>query len=186
MISTADFKNGLTIELDGDVYQIIEYQHVKPGKGGAFVRTRLKQLRTGNVFEKTFRSGYKVEQARVERRKMQFLYHTGDGFYFMDTENFDQIELTSAQVGDARDYLKEGLEVDVIMYRGELMGMDLPAAVQLKITQTDPGVRGDTATGGTKPAVLETGATIQVPLFLNIGDAVKVDTRTGAYLERVS
>ncbi|MFQ6097695.1 MAG: elongation factor P [Armatimonadota bacterium] len=186
MISTADFKNGLTIALDGEVYQIIEYQHVKPGKGGAFVRTRLKHLKTGNVFDKTFRSGYKVEQAHVDRRKMQFLYRTGDAFFFMDSENFDQIELSAAQVGDACNYLSEGLEVDVIMYQGELMGLDLPAAVELKIAQTDPGVRGDTATGGTKPAVLETGVTVQVPLFLNIGDVVKVDTRTGEYLERAS
>jgi len=185
-ISTAAFKNGLTIELDGQAYQIVEYQHVKPGKGGAFVRTRLKNVRTGGVFEKTFRAGAKVATAHVERRKVQFLYSTGDDFYFMDVDDFDQMELSAEQVGDARKYLKENDEVGMVAYKGDLIGLELPAAVSLTVSQTDPGIRGDTAQGGTKPAVLETGAVIQVPLFIEIGDVVKVDTRSDEYLERAT
>ncbi len=186
MISTADFKNGLTIELDGEVYLIVEYQHVKPGKGGAFVRTRLRNLRTGNVFDKTFRSGAKVEQARVERKRMQFLYHTGDSYYLMDLDSFDQLELSAKQIGDERRYLKENEEVFVTSYRGDLLGVELPTSVERAVVRTDPGIRGDTATGGSKPAVIEGGATVQVPLFINEGDVVKVDTRTGEYLSRAS
>ncbi len=186
MISTADFKNGLTIELDGAAYQILEYQHVKPGKGGAFVRTRLRNVHTGGVFEKTFRAGAKVETAHVERRKVQFLYSTADDYYFMDVANFDQIELSDEQVGDSRKYLKESLEIGLVMYKGDVIGLELPIAVQLTVSQTDPGVRGDTAQGGTKPAVLETGVVVQVPLFIEVGDVVKVDTRSDEYLERVT
>ncbi|MFQ5809359.1 MAG: elongation factor P [Armatimonadota bacterium] len=185
-ISTAQFKNGLTIELDGKAYQIVAYQHVKPGKGGAFVRTRLKNVETGGVFEKTFRAGAKMPAAHVERRKVQFLYSTGDAFYFMDVDNFDQIELSEEQVGDSKEYLKESDEVGIVRYKGDVIGLELPAAVNLAVSQTDPGIRGDTAQGGTKPAVLETGAVVQVPLFIEIGDVVKVDTRSGEYLERVS
>ncbi|MFQ6133760.1 MAG: elongation factor P [Armatimonadota bacterium] len=186
MVSTAEFKNGLTIELDGEVYSILEFQHVKPGKGGAFVRTKLRNVRTGNVFEKTFRAGAKVETAHVQRRSMQFLYHTGDAYYFMDLESFDQLELAAEQIGEARIYLKENEEVTVVSHGDEVMGVELPAAVVRAVAQTDPGIRGDTAQGGTKPAVLESGATVQVPLFVNVGDNIKVDTRSGEYLERVS
>jgi elongation factor P len=185
-ISTAQFKNGLTIELDGKAYQIVEYQHVKPGKGGAFVRTRLKNVETGGVFEKTFRAGARMATAHVERRKVQVLYSTGEAFYFMDVDNFDQIELSEEQVGDSKEYLKENDEVGIVQYRGDVIGLELPAAVNLTVSQTDPGMRGDTAQGGTKPAVLETGAVVQVPLFIEIGDVVKVDTRSGEYLERVT
>ena len=186
MISTADFKNGLTIELDGEVYLILDYQHVKPGKGGAFVRSKLRNLRTGNVFDKTFRAGAKVEPAHVERRRMQFLYSTGDAYYFMDLNTFDQLELSADQIGDDRKFLKENEEVFVTSYKGELLGVDLPTSVDRKVLRTDPGIRGDTATGGSKPAVIEGGAIVQVPLFINVGDVIKVDTRTGQYLSRVS
>jgi len=186
MISTADFKNGLTIELDGQVYCILEFQHVKPGKGGAFVRTRLRNVRTGNVFEKTFRAGAKLEAAHVQRRKMQFLYRSDDEYYFMDMQSFDQLELTSEQMGEARLYLKENEDVDIAQHEGEVIGVELPVAVVRTVAQTDPGIRGDTAQGGSKPAVIESGATVQVPLFINIGDSIKVDTRSGEYLERVS
>jgi elongation factor P len=186
LISTADFKNGLTIELDGEVYSIVEFQHVKPGKGGAFVRTRLRNVRTGNVFEKTFRAGEKMEAARVERRKMQYLYGDGTDYNFMDLESFEQLVISADQIGDQRKYLKEAAEVDVLMYQDKVIGVELPTAVVLTVERTDPGVRGDTAQGGSKPALLESGATVQVPLFINTGDRIKVDTRTGNYIERVT
>jgi elongation factor P len=186
VISTADFKNGLTIELDGEVYQITEFEHVKPGRGSAFVRTKLRNVRTGNVFDKTFRSGERVEQADVQRRKIQYLYGTGDSFFFMDLQDFDQIELTAAQVGESAQWIKENEELTLIRFEGEFVGLELPLVVEREVAQTDPGVRGDTATGGSKPAVLEGGATVQVPLFINIGDVLKVDTRTKQYVERAS
>jgi elongation factor P len=172
--------------MDGEVYQIVEFEHVKPGKGGAFVRTKLRNVRTQNVYDKTFRAGERIEPARVDRRVMQFLYSSGDSFFFMDTNDFDQIELTADQVGDAKPWLKESEEVSVALYEGELIGLEVPLTVERKVVQTDPGVRGDTATGGTKPAVLEGGATVQVPLFVNMGDVIKVDTRQKKFGGRVT
>jgi elongation factor P len=183
-VSTAEFKSGLTIELDGQVYQIVSSEHYKPGKGQAVVRTKLRDVRTGNVYDKTFRAGEKVETAHVSRKKMQFLYSDGTSCYFMDNNTYDQVELTTDQVGDQVVWLKEGEDVDVTMYEGEVLGVEAAHTVIRKIERTDPGVRGDTATGGTKPAVVEGGATVQVPLFVNEGEAIKIDTRTGAYLQR--
>ena len=185
-ISTADFRTGLTIETAGGLYSIVEFQHVKPGKGGAFVRTKLRNLRTGAVTDKTFRAGERMEQAMIQRRPMQFLYRTGEDLVFMDMETFDQTTLSIGQVGDGVGYLKPDLEVTVTMYEDELLGVELPHSVDLKVTKTDPGLRGDTATGGSKPATLESGAVVTVPLFLNEGDVIRVDTRSGKYLERVS
>lgn len=186
MISTADFRNGLTIEVDGQPYQILEFQHVKPGKGGAFVRTRLKNVKTGQVLEKTFRAGERMNLARVERRSMQFLYRSDRGFQLMDMENFDELEILEEVMGEAAEYIKEGMDLQLVQYEGEVIGVELPVTVDLAVAQTSPGVRGDTASGGSKPATLETGAVIQVPLFIQEGDVVKVDTRTGEYVERVS
>ena len=185
MASTADFKNGLTIELDGEVYQIVEFQHVKPGKGGAFVRTRIRNFRTGAVIDKTFRAGEKIEIARVERRPMQYLYQSGDDYVFMDNESFDQMTFTEAQIGEGVKFLKDNLEVMVASYEGRVLGVDLPDTIEAEVTQTDPGLKGDTASGGSKPATIETGAVITVPLFINEGDRIRVDTRSGKYIERV-
>jgi elongation factor P len=184
-VSTAEFKRGLRIVFDGHPYLIVEFQHVKPGKGGAFVRTKLKHMRHGSVIDNTFRSGEKVELVDFEERVMQFLYRD-DRYHFMDSETYDQVALSPEDVGDARDYLKENTEVEVLYIDGAPVTVELPNFVELTIAQSDPGVRGDTAQGGTKPARLETGAVIQVPLFLNEGDVVKVDTRTGEYLGRVA
>lgn len=184
MISSNDFRNGVTIELDGQVWQIIDFQHVKPGKGSAFVRTKMKNLITGGTVERTFNAGERVTAAKVERREMQYLYHTGDDYTFMDTETFDQMMLSGEQVGDGTKYLKENMVCYVILYRGTSIAVELPNSVELVIVETDPGLKGDTATGGTKPAKLETGATVKVPLFVNQGDKVLVDTRTGQYLGR--
>lgn len=185
-ISTADFRNGLTIETGGDIFQIIEFQHVKPGKGGAFVRTRLRNLRTGAVVDKTFRAGERMEQAVIDRRPMQFLYRAGDEYTFMDTETFDQTTLDTGRIGPGAAYLKPDMEVSVVRYGDELLGVEVPNTVDLAVTQTDPGLRGDTATGGSKPATLETGAVVDVPLFINEGDVIRVDTRSGHYVQRVS
>jgi elongation factor P len=185
-ISTADFRTGLTIETGGDLYSIVEFQHVKPGKGGAFVRTKLRNLRTGAVTEKTFRAGERMEQAMIERRTMQFLYRAGDEFTFMDLETFDQTALTADKVGDGAKYLKPDAEISIVSHEGELLGVDVPHTVDLVVTKTDPGLRGDTATGGSKPATLETGAVVNVPLFINEGDTLRVDTRTDQYVQRVS
>ncbi len=184
-ITTADFKNGLTIEYDGQVFQILYFQHVKPGKGGAFVRTTLKNLLTGATVDKTFRAGEKMEQARVERRQMEFLYSTGDEYVFMDTRDYDQVTLMENIVGEARQFLKENTPVSVTEYKGQVISVELPPSLELKIVETDPGLRGDTASGGSKPAKLETGAIVQVPLFVSEGEVIRVDTRTGQYLERV-
>ncbi len=184
-ISTADFRNGLTIEVDNQLFQITYFQHVKPGKGGAFVKTKLRNLRTGAVIEKTFRAGERMEQAIIEKRKMQFLYRSGDEYTFMDTETFDQMSLPADRVEGA-EYLKPDMEVAVITHNGDLLGVELPNTVDLAVTQTDPGLRGDTATGGNKPATLESGAVVNVPLFVNEGDVIRVDTRTGQYVQRVS
>ena len=185
-ISTAEFRTGLTIETGGDLYSIIEFQHVKPGKGGAFVRTKLRNLRTGAVTDKTFRAGERMEQAMITRRPMQFLYRTGDEYVFMDTETFDQIPLSGDTVGEGVQYLKPDAEISVISYGDETLGVEVPNTVDLVVTKTDPGLRGDTATGGTKPATLETGAVVNVPLFINEEDVLRVDTRTGQYVQRVS
>lgn len=185
MISTADFKKGLTIELEGEVFQILDFQHVKPGKGQAFVRTKLRNARTGNVFDRTFKAGERMEEAYLERRPMQFLYSSGNEFVFMDMETFDQTTVAADETADARSYLKEGLEVQFLVHNGRRIGIGLPDTVDLKVAQTDPGVRGDTASGGSKPATLETGVVVQVPLFINEDDILRVDTRTGNYVERV-
>ena len=184
--STAQFRKSLKIELAGEPFVIVDFQHVKPGKGGAFVRTKMKSLISGNVLDKTFRSGEKVDVPDLEERKMSFLYRDESGYCFMDTETYDQMTLNNDQIGDAIDYLKENIEVDVLFHNGTAIGIDLPMFLALEIVETDPGVRGNTASGGSKPAKLETGKTVQVPLFLNEGDVVKVDTRTGDYIERVN
>jgi elongation factor P len=184
-VSTNDFKPGLTIELDGQVYQVVHSEHYKPGKGQAVVRTKLRDVRTGNVYDKTFRAGEKVETAHVERKRMQYLYTDGTDYHVMDNQSYDQMALTAEQVGEDAVWLKEGEDVDVTMYQGELLGVEVQQTVERRVERTDPGIRGDTATGGTKPAVLEGGATIQVPLFVNVDDVVKVDTRNGNYITRV-
>jgi elongation factor P len=184
--STAQFRKGLKIEMSGEPFVIVDFQHVKPGKGGAFVRTKIKSLISGNVLDKTFRSGEKVDVPDLEEKKMSYLYRDESGFYFMDSETYDQMTLTQDQIGDTIGYLKENIQVDLLFHNGTPIGIDLPMFLELEIAQTDPGVRGNTASGGSKPAKLETGITIQVPLFLNEGDVVKVDTRTGEYIERVS
>ncbi len=185
VVSTAEFKKGLRIVFDGQPYAIVDFQHVKPGKGGAFVRTKLKHMRLGKVIDNTFRSGEKVDLVDFDDKTMQFLYKD-DRYHFMDTESYEQVSLSADEVGDARDYLKENIEVQVLYIDGSPVTVELPNFVEIGIARTDPGVRGDTAQGGTKPATLETGAVINVPLFLNEGDVVKVDTRTGDYLGRVA
>jgi elongation factor P len=184
-VSTAEFKKGLRIVFDGQPYAIVDFQHVKPGKGGAFVRTKLKHMKQGRVIDNTFRSGEKVELVDFEEKHMQYLYRD-DRYHFMDTESYEQVSLSADEVSDARDYLKENTEVDLLYIDGAPAAIELPNFVELAISKTDPGVRGDTAQGGSKPATLETGAIVHVPLFLNEGDVVRVDTRTGEYLGRVS
>jgi elongation factor P len=185
MYSTAEFKKGLKVELDGVPYTIVDFQHVKPGKGGAFVRTKLKSLLTGRVLDQTFRSGEKVKKPDLMEREMQFLYREGDSFCMMDNETYEQIMLTEEQVGDARLYLTDNLDVKILFFNQQPVGVEIPLFVELEVAQTEPGLKGDTAAGGTKPATLESGVTIQVPLFINEGDRVKVDTRTGNYIERI-
>ena len=184
MIDTSDFRNGLSIIVDGEIYTIVEFQHVKPGKGGAFVRTKLKNIHTGGVIDKTFRAGERMEQAILERKPMQYLYSTDDEYYLMDMKTFEQISVDKSAFGEAVKYLKENQDVTVLMHEGTVISVELPFTVELEVTETDPGVRGDTVSGGSKPAKLETGAVVQVPFFINIGDVIKVDTRTDAYLER--
>ena len=186
MISSNDFRVGSTIEMDGDVWQVVDFQHVKPGKGAAFVRTRLKNSRTGNVMEKTFRAGEKVAQAVLDKKQMQFLYNSGDTYEFMDNNNYEQMGISAERLGSVVDYLKEGTIVEVLMFDNTILGIDPPTFVDLEVTESDPGVKGDTATGASKPATLETGAVINVPLFVEVGDVIKVDTRTRSYLERVN
>lgn len=185
LIDTSDFRNGLHIIVDGDIYTIIEFMHVKPGKGGAFVRTKLKNVRTGAVLDKTFRAGERMEQAFLERKPMQFLYSQDDEYYLMDMDTYDQIMVRRDQFGEGIKYLKENMEVSVLMHEGRVVGVEIPWFVELQVVETDPGVRGDTASGGSKPAVLETGAVVRVPFHINVGDIIKVDTRTDQYLERV-
>ncbi|MCK9223278.1 MAG: elongation factor P [Limnochordia bacterium] len=184
MISVNDLRTGLTIELDGEIYSVVEFLHVKPGKGAAFVRTKLKNIKTGAVAERTFRAGEKVESAHIETSEMQFLYQNGDEYVFMDTQNYEQIEITTEVLGDVAKFLKENMEVLVQIYEGAPIGVILPTAVELKVIRTEPGFKGDTATGGNKPAELETGLIVQVPLFIEEGEILKVDTRTGEYISR--
>jgi elongation factor P len=184
MISVNDFKTGLTIELDNDVWQVIDFQHVKPGKGAAFVRSKLRSLRNGGVQEKTFRAGEKVSKAHVEHKKMQYLYASGDDHAFMDTATYEQIELTSTQIEHELKYIKENMEVAVITYNGEILGIDLPNNVELEVTETEPGIKGDTASGGSKPATVETGLVVQVPFFVNVGDKLIINTADGKYVSR--
>lgn len=185
MADTSDFRNGLIIKFKNDLYTIVEFQHVKPGKGGAFVRTTLKNLRTGRVLDNTFRSGERIEIVRVERKKFQYLYRKGDFLVCMDKETYEQINVPFELIGDGVDYLKESEEIEILFNKDEIISVEIPIFVYLKVTQTEPGFRGDTATGASKPAELETGVSINVPLFINEGDVLKVDTRTGEYVERV-
>ena len=184
MISSNDFRSGVTIELDGSVWRVVEFLHVKPGKGSAFVRTKLKNVQTGNVVERTFRAGETVPQATLEKRTMQHTYKDGDQLVFMDMETFDETRLNGDQIGDRVKYLSEGMDVNVIFWDEQVLEVELPTSVVLEVTQTDPGVKGDTATGGTKPAIVETGAQVMVPLFISIGERIKIDTRTDNYLGR--
>lgn len=186
MLSTTDFRKGLKIEVDGVPYAMVDFQHVKPGKGGAFVRTKLRNLISGGVIERTFRAGEKFDKPDLEEKKMQYLYAEGAQFYFMDTETYEQTFLTEEQLGESKNYLQEHITINVLFYQGKPIGVDLPTFVVLTVAKTDPGLRGDTASGGSKPATMETGAVIQVPLFINEGDKLKIDTRTGDYIERVS
>ncbi|ACL69372.1 elongation factor P [Halothermothrix orenii] len=186
MISTNDFHNGLTIELDGTVYQVVKFQHSKTGRGGAFVRTKLRNIEDGGIIEKTFRAGEKVKKAHVDQKNMQYLYHNGDDYVFMDTDTYEQLSISNEQLGDKVDYLKENMSLEVLMYENRPIDINLPTFVELEVEKTQPGIRGDTVSGGSKPATLETGAVVQVPLFINEGDVIKVDTRSGEYIERVS
>ncbi len=184
MISSNDFRPGTTIVLDGSVWRVVEFLHVKPGKGSAFVRTKLKNVQSGNTVERTFRAGETVPQAVIEKKEMQHTYRDGDELVFMDMESYDEGRLTAAEIGDGVKYLKEGMNVNVVTWNEKVLEVELPNSIVLEVTQTDPGVKGDTATGGTKPAILETGAQVMVPLFISVGERIKVDTRTDAYLGR--
>ncbi len=183
-ITTNDLKNGMSLNLSEGLYQVVEFQHVKPGKGGAFVRTTLRNVRNGSQLEKTFRAGEKVEQAMIDKREMQYLYNDGTDYVFMDTESYEQLNVAPASLGGAADYLLESANAILQMYGDEIVGVDLPASVELTVTETEPGVQGDRVSGARKPATLETGKVIQVPLFVNVGDKLKVDTRSGDYLTR--
>jgi elongation factor P len=184
-ITTNDLKNGITLELDNGLFTVVEFQHVKPGKGGAFVRTKLRNLRNGNVFEKTFNAGIRVEQAILDKRDMQFLYKDGGEFVFMDTETYDQTNIAPVALGEAADYLIEQAMAIIAYHNGDIVTVEIPASVELVIADTEPGVQGDRVSGAKKPATLETGKVIQVPLFVNVGDKVKVDTRSGDYITRI-
>jgi elongation factor P len=185
MISVNDFRTGVTIILDEQAYQVVEFQHVKPGKGAAFVRAKLKNVKQGGIIERTFRGGEKVPRAHLDRREMQFLYHDGQDYIFMDNENYEQIAISADTIGDGVKWLLENMNIGVLFFQGNIIGVDLPNFVDMKVIETEPGVKGDTATGATKNATLETGATVQVPLFVNQGDRLRIDTRTGQYIERV-
>ena len=185
MISAGEFRNGVTFELEGNVFQIVEFQHVKPGKGAAFVRTKLKNVITGGVVEKTFRPTEKMPKAHIERKDYEYLYSDGDLYYFMDQESYEQMPLNGDQLGDSLKFVKENMVVKVLSYKGNVFGVEPPTFVELEVTETEPGFKGDTSTGATKPATLETGATIMVPLFVDQHDFIRVDTRTGEYMERV-
>ncbi|USS85279.1 elongation factor P [Fructilactobacillus ixorae] len=183
-ISTAKFKTGLTIEVDNAIWKIIDFQHVKPGKGGAFVRTKLKNLRTGAVQEKTFRSGAKVEKAEIETKKMQYLYDDGTGLVFMDVDTYDQITIPREAAESAMPYLQPNMEVQIVQYQGETIGIEVPKTVTLEVAETEPGIKGDTASGGSKPATMTTGLTLQVPFFVNQGDKLVINTTDGTYISR--
>ena len=186
MATTNDLKNGLVLNLDGELWSVVEFQHVKPGKGGAFVRTKLKNVLTGQVVDRTFNAGTKVDVAHVDKSEMQYLYQDGNDYVFMDTSTYDQIHVPPAAIGEAKDYLLENMTANVVSHDGSVLYVELPASVELTITYTEPGVQGDRSTGGNKPATLETGATVQVPLFITQGEKIKVDTRDGRYLGRVN
>ncbi|MEK6690922.1 MAG: elongation factor P [Nitrospirota bacterium] len=185
MISTSEFRNGTKIELEGEPYVILEFLHVKPGKGGAFVRTKLKNLRTGGVVDRTFRSGEKVDEPELEEKEVQYLYTTGEDYFFMDTKTYEQLSLNVSHLGDSKYFLKENMIIEILYHVEKPIGIELPIFVELKVVKTSPGVRGDTASGGSKPAILETGATVKIPLHINEGDIIKIDTRTSEYIERV-
>jgi elongation factor P len=184
-ITTNDLKNGITLELDNGLFQVVEFQHVKPGKGGAFVRTKLRNVKTGNVFDRTFNAGVRVEQALVDKKDMQFLYRDGDEYVFMDTESYEQMNVPPVALGDAADYLVEQAVAIIAFYNGEIINVEIPAAVELTVADTEPGIQGDRVSGAKKAATLETGKVVQVPLHINIGDRLRVDTRTGDYISRV-
>lgn len=184
MISVNDFRTGLTIEVDGDIWRVMEFQHVKPGKGAAFVRSKLRSLRTGVIQEKTFRAGERVSRAQIENPKMQYLYASGEQHVFMDTNTYEQIELPASTIEYELQFLKENMEVNLLMYGAETIGVELPVTVELEVVETDPGIRGDTASGGSKPAKLETGLTVQVPFFINEGDVLVINTEEAAYVSR--
>ncbi|NMA79747.1 MAG: elongation factor P [Clostridiales bacterium] len=184
MISAGDFRNGITFEMEGNVLQIVEFQHVKPGKGAAFVRTKVRNVITGVILEKTFNPSDKFPSAYIERREMQYLYNEGDLYYFMDNESYEQIPVDKSQLDDNFKFVLENMEVKILSYKGNVFGVEPPNFVELEVTETDPGFKGDTATSATKPAILETGAEIRVPLFIDTGDRIRIDTRTGEYMER--
>lgn len=184
MISVNDFKTGLTIEVDGDIWRVVDFQHVKPGKGAAFVRSKLKNLRTGAVQEKTFRAGEKVAKAQIDNRKMQYLYESGDSHVFMDLDTYEQIEIPTEQIKDELKYMLENMEVTVIMYGSEILGVDLPNTVVLEVAETEPNIKGDTSSGGSKPATMETGVTVNVPFFVNQGEKLIINTTDGSYVSR--
>lgn len=184
MISVNDFRTGLTIEVDGGIWRVLDFQHVKPGKGAAFVRSKLRNLRTGAIQEKTFRAGEKVAKAQIDNRRMQYLYANGDQHVFMDTESYEQIELPASNIEYELKFLKENMEVSIMMYQGETLGVELPNTVELEVTETEPGIKGDTASGGTKPATVETGLVVQVPFFVNQGDRLIINTTDGTYVSR--
>jgi elongation factor P len=186
MLDAGELKKGIAIELEGEIYQITDYHHIKMGRGSAQVRLRLRDIHSGNTTERSFQANYKFTQAFLERHSVQYLYNDGDLYYFMDNASYEQITLTAAQIAEGINYLKEGLNLEILTSKGEAVNIELPLTVELQVTETDPGFKGDTATGGNKPAKLETGITIQVPLFINAGDIIKVDTRSGEYLERAS
>ena len=184
MISVNEFKNGLTIEVDGELWRVVEFQHVKPGKGSAFVRSKLKNLRTGAVQEKTFRAGEKVNQAQIDRKKMQYLYADGDNYVFMDTNTYEQLELPGSQIEEELKYMKENMVVRIIMFGTETLGVELPNTVDLEVKETEPGIKGDTSSGGSKPATMETGLVVQVPFFVSEGDVLTINTSDGTYISR--
>ena len=184
MISTNDFKTGVSVEIDNDAYIVVDFQHVKPGKGSAFVRTKVRNSRTGAVIERTFNAGEKLPKAHLDRREMQYLYHDGEFYVFMDKENFEQIQIGDDKMADKKNYLKENMNISVLLFKGDIIGVDLPGNVELAVVETEPGIKGDTASGGNKPATLETGAVVRVPFFINVGDRIKVNTDSGEYIER--
>lgn len=184
MISVNEFKNGLTIEVDGELWRVVEFQHVKPGKGSAFVRSKLKNLRTGAVQEKTFRAGEKVNQAQIDRKKMQYLYADGDNYVFMDTNTYEQLELPGSQIEEELKYMKENMVVSIIMFGTETLGVELPNTVDLEVKETEPGIKGDTSSGGSKPATMETDLVVQVPFFVSEGDVLTINTSDGTYISR--